>query len=96
MERMKFETPNLAAENVAKIAALFPGAVVEGKVNFDLLRAMLGEDVFADKAYEFTWVGKARIRRAVFRDSGFTSSSEKINVFEIFKLFAPNATVRVI
>jgi adenine-specific DNA-methyltransferase len=34
--------------------------------------------------------------RAVFRDSSFTSSPEKINVFEIFKLLAPNTTVRVI
>ena len=34
--------------------------------------------------------------RAVFRDSGFTSSPEKINVFEIFKLLAPNTNVRVI
>jgi len=34
--------------------------------------------------------------RAVFRDSGFTSSPEKINVFEIFKLLAPNTTVKVI
>ncbi len=34
--------------------------------------------------------------RAVFRDSSFTSSPEKINVFEIFKLLAPNTTVKVI
>lgn len=34
--------------------------------------------------------------RAVFRDSSFTSSPEKINVFEIFKLLAPNTAVRVI
>ena len=34
--------------------------------------------------------------RAVFRDSGFTGSPEKINVFEIFKLLAPNTNVRVI
>ena len=34
--------------------------------------------------------------RAVFRDSSFTSSPEKINVFEIFKLLAPNTTVRVL
>jgi adenine-specific DNA-methyltransferase len=34
--------------------------------------------------------------RAVFRDSGFASSPEKINVFEIFKLLAPNTNVRVI
>ena len=57
-DKMKFETPNITAENVAKIAALFPGTVTEGKVNIDLLRTMLCEKVFADEAYEFTWVGK--------------------------------------
>jgi len=34
--------------------------------------------------------------RTVFRDASFKSSPEKINVFEIFKLYAPNTTVRVI
>lgn len=57
-DKMKFETGDLTTENVAKIASLFPGVVVEGKVNIDLLRAMLGDDVYGDEAYEFTWVGK--------------------------------------
>ena len=65
-DKMKFETPNLTAENAAKLAALFPGAVVEGKVNIDLLRSMLGENVFTDEAYEFTWVGK----RAAIAEAG--------------------------
>lgn len=56
--KMKFETPNLTVENVAKLEQLFPGVVADGKVNIDLLRSMLGEEVFADEAYEFTWVGK--------------------------------------
>ncbi|WP_446787519.1 site-specific DNA-methyltransferase, partial [Macellibacteroides fermentans] len=64
--KMKFETPNLTNENKAKIAALFPGVVADGKVNIDLLRSMLGEDVFADEAYEFTWVGK----RAAIAEAG--------------------------
>jgi adenine-specific DNA-methyltransferase len=66
MSKPKFETPNLTAENVAKIAELFPGVVTEGKVNFDLLRSMLGEEVFGDEAYEFTWVGK----RAAIAEAG--------------------------
>ena len=33
--------------------------------------------------------------RAVFRDSSFTSSPAKINVFEIFKLLAPNTNIKV-
>lgn len=57
-DKLKFETHSLTAENVAKIAELFPGAVTEGKVNFDLLRSLLGDEVYGDEAYEFTWVGK--------------------------------------
>ena len=70
MNKMKFETPNLTAENseklAAKISELFPGVVTEGKVNIDLLRSMLGEEVFTDEAYEFTWVGK----RAAIAEAG--------------------------
>ena len=66
MDRMRFETPDLGAENVQKIASLFPGVVNEGKVNFDLLRSLLGDEIFADEAYEFTWVGK----RAAIAEAG--------------------------
>ena len=68
MEHMKFETPDLTAQNIEKIGTLFPNCITEttdesGKlkkaVNFDLLRQMLSEDVLdGDEAYEFTWVGK--------------------------------------
>jgi adenine-specific DNA-methyltransferase len=64
--KLKFQTPDLVAVAKAKLADLFPGAVAEGKINFDLLRACLGEDVFADEAYEFTWVGK----RAAIAEAG--------------------------
>lgn len=41
-------------------------------------------------------IAKRKPLRAVFRDSSFTRSPEKINVEEIFKLLAPNTNVRVI
>lgn len=66
MDKLKLETPDLTAANVQKIADLFPGVVAEGKVNFDLLRTMLGDDVMGDEAYEFTWVGK----REAIREAG--------------------------
>ena len=65
-EKMKFETADLAAANKAKLAELFPGVVAEGKVNVDLLRSLVGEEVFGDEAYEFTWVGK----RAAIAEAG--------------------------
>ena len=65
---MTFESPDLTASNVEKIAVLFPNCVTEARgedgklkkaVNFDLLRQMLSDDVAeGDEAYEFTWVGK--------------------------------------
>ena len=64
--KMKFVTPDLTDELVAKISNLFPGIVTEGKVNYDLLRSMLGDEVFGEEAYEFTWVGK----RAAIAEAG--------------------------
>ena len=68
MDKMRMETPDLTAENVEKIGALFPNCITEtadenGKlkkaINFDLLRQMLSGDIVeGDEAYEFTWVGK--------------------------------------
>lgn len=68
MNHMKFESPDMTAQNIDRIAALFPNCVTEmpdenGKikraVNFELLKQMLSPDVVdGDEAYEFTWVGK--------------------------------------
>lgn len=58
MDKMRFESPNMTTGNIDKIAELFPGVVTDGKVNFDLLRSLLGDEVYGDEAYEFTWVGK--------------------------------------
>lgn len=41
-------------------------------------------------------IAKRQPLRAVFRDSSFANSPAKINVEEIFKLFAPDTRVKVI
>ena len=74
MDKMKFETPDLTAENVEKIAALFPSCVTEmldeehstpekkvykHAINFEQLKQMLSPNVVdGEECYEFTWVGK--------------------------------------
>lgn len=74
MDKMKFESPDLTAQNIDRIAALFPNCITEmldeehstpekkvykRAVNFELLKQMLSPDVVdGDEAYEFTWVGK--------------------------------------
>jgi len=53
---------------------------------------------FADTISENTVreIAKMQPLRVVFRDSSFANSPDKINVKEIFKLHAPNTTVKVI
>jgi adenine-specific DNA-methyltransferase len=51
-------------------------------------------DTISDKVVKE--IAKRQPLRAVFRDSSFSSSSEKINVEEIFKLFAPGTSIKVI
>ena len=53
---------------------------------------------FADKVNEtvIREIAKRQPLRAVFRDSSFANSPDKINVEEIFKLIAPNTSVKVI
>ena len=74
MDKMRFESPDMTAQNIDRIAALFPNCVTEmldeehstpekkaykRAVNFELLKQMLSPDVVdGDEAYEFTWVGK--------------------------------------
>lgn len=43
-----------------------------------------------------TTLAKRKPLRAVFRDSSFADSPSKINVFEIFKLYAPDTRVKVL
>ena len=74
MKKMKFESPDMTAQNIDRIAALFPNCITEmldeehstpekkvykRAINFELLKQMLSPDVVdGDEAYEFTWVGK--------------------------------------
>lgn len=74
MEKMRMESVDMTAQNINRIAELFPNCITEALdeehstsehkvyrkvVNFDLLKQMLsGEVLDGDEAYEFTWVGK--------------------------------------
>ncbi|WP_315541867.1 site-specific DNA-methyltransferase [Stomatobaculum longum] len=74
MEKMRMESPDIAAQNIDKVAELFPSCITEALdeehstpdhkvykkvVNFDMLRQILSGDVLeGDEAYEFSWVGK--------------------------------------
>ncbi len=74
MDKMRMESVDMTAQNIDRIAELFPNCITEALdeehstpehkvykkvVNFELLKQMLsGEVLDGDEAYEFTWVGK--------------------------------------
>lgn len=74
MDKLRMESPDMVAQNIDRIAALFPNCITEmldeehstpekkvykRAINFELLKQMLSPDVVdGDEAYEFTWVGK--------------------------------------
>ncbi|WP_173326881.1 site-specific DNA-methyltransferase [Sharpea azabuensis] len=61
MDKIEGLSLNLEKQNIDKLKELFPEAVEEGKVNFDILRAMLGDEVDDSREkYQFTWNGKAK------------------------------------
>lgn len=60
MDKLKLHTPNLTDENTAKIAALFPHCVTEGKIDFELLKQELSSSMIdgTQERYQLNWVGK--------------------------------------
>ncbi len=60
MDKLKLHTPNLTDDNRAKIAALFPHCVLEGKIDFDLLKQELSSSMIegTQERYQLGWVGK--------------------------------------
>lgn len=52
-------TQDPVSDNVGRLAEDFPEAIVEGKVDFEVLRQLLGDDIDAsDERYGLSWSGK--------------------------------------
>jgi adenine-specific DNA-methyltransferase len=68
-------SPDLAAENLARLKALFPELITEGPdgaaVNVDVLKALVGDKTVTDgdEKYGLTWHGKRRARQLALTPS---------------------------
>ncbi len=59
IEKLDGMTKDLVKENVEKLKELFPSIVKEGKIDFEELELLLGEDISRSKEqYSFVWNGK--------------------------------------
>lgn len=64
------QSKDLTTENIEQLKKLFPNIVEEGKVNFEVLRQLLGEEVVSEQEYyRFTWPGKHQARQEALKSS---------------------------
>ncbi|WP_419828065.1 site-specific DNA-methyltransferase [Sphingomonas sp.] len=75
IERLNLNDPDAksadpVAANIAALKALFPAAVADGRIDFDTLRQLLGDEVDdGDERYGLSWPGKRRARRLALTPS---------------------------
>lgn len=75
IERLTLNDPDAqsadpVAANVVALKALFPAAVADGRIDFDTLRQLLGDEVDdGDERYGLNWPGKRRARRLALTPS---------------------------
>ena len=63
-------SPDIVADNLAKLQAIFPDAFTEGKVDFEVLRQLVGDAVEErDEKYGLNWYGKRRARQLALTPS---------------------------
>ncbi len=60
MQKLSFGTKDLVAENIAKLAQIFPNVIKEGKIDFELLKQELSDYLIegCKERYGLNWVGK--------------------------------------
>jgi adenine-specific DNA-methyltransferase len=64
------QSADIVAENLSQLQSLFPEAFAEGKVQFDVLRQLMGGSVDeADEKYGLNWHGKRRARQIALTPS---------------------------
>lgn len=72
-KKVNLESKNITEETLEELKRLVPSAFKEGKIDFDSLKAVLGDVVEPSREfYNFTWAGKSEAFRTLQRPSTAT------------------------
>ena len=73
IEKLEGTSMNLIKDNIQKLKMLFPNIVREDKIDFDMLRTILGDEVDKEEEnYQFTWKGKRESVKIAYSPSSAT------------------------
>lgn len=93
-------SPDLLAQQIARLKDIFPEAFTEGKVDFDKLRATLGDLVDdGPERYTFTWAGKRdaiRILQIPSRGTLVPCREESVNFDKTQHIFIEGDNLEVL
>lgn len=83
MEKLQGTSMDLVQDNIEKLKQIFPEVFTEGKIDFQVLKQLLGEHIENDKErYSFTWKGKTQARQIAQDTSTGTLRPEKTKDWE--------------
>src|SRR6266404_3740697 len=69
-EDMETKSPDVVSENIEHLKAIFPEAFTEGKIDFDVLKQLLGGTIDErEEKYGLNWHGKRRARQLALTPS---------------------------
>ncbi|PJW16585.1 site-specific DNA-methyltransferase [Geobacillus sp. WSUCF-018B] len=78
MEKLDGKSLDLVKTNIETLKQLFPEVVTEGKIDFDKLKLVLGEEIETrNEKYEFTWHGKTQAMKLAQTPSTGTLRPDK-------------------
>lgn len=91
---------DIKENQIEKIKKLFPEVVTERKVDFEKLKATLGEDTLADRdSYKLTWAGKEDVFKVIQKQSSARLSpcrKESIDFDESKNIFIEGENLEVL
>jgi adenine-specific DNA-methyltransferase len=80
MQKLDGKTKDIVGDNIQQLKQLFPEAFTEDKVDFDMLKSLLGEHIETnDERYSFTWHGKSDAIKIALKQSTGTLRPDKEN-----------------
>jgi adenine-specific DNA-methyltransferase len=78
MEKLDGKSMDLVKANIESLKQLFPEVVTEGKIDFEKLKLILGEEIEKrNEKYEFTWHGKTQAMKLAQTPSTGTLRPDK-------------------
>ena len=70
---IELESKNIVEENIEKLKQIFPDIIRDGKIDFDTLKTVLGEEIETNnESYKFEWAGKKNCYKAIQTPSNGT------------------------